>query len=265
VTLLSLAAVTAAKSLDQNCTVVVPETTSAFMKDKIRAAGGEVITHGASWKEADDHVRELLARDVTGIYCSPFDDPDIWEGNSSMIDEIVEQMGNEGDTLDVIIASVGGGGLLCGIQQGLETHGLQAETTVVAVETEGADSLSESLKAGELVTLPAITSIATSLGARVVAKRAFDLARRRNVRSQVVSDKQAAVACCRLLDDERIAVEAACGASVAIIYEGLLKKLVPLTPESKVVLIVCGGEFSRVRTQDGWTEVLKMLQEATST
>src|SRR5690554_228208 len=141
------------------------------MKCKIRVAGGEVFTHGASWKEADNYARELLAADPTGVYCPPFDHPDIWDGNSTMIEEIVDDLR---DTPDAVLVSVGGGGLFAGLMMGLERNGMD-DVPVVAVETQGADSLSTSLKAGKLVQLPKITSIATSLGANTVAVKAFEL------------------------------------------------------------------------------------------
>lgn len=228
----------AARMLGQEATVVVPENTTERMKAKIRLAGGHVITHGASWKEADDYIRGLLEVDDQGVYCAPFDHPDVWEGNATLIGEIIDDLDG---TPDVIIVSVGGGGLLCGIQVGLEDHG-SPNVPVLAVETEGAASLNASLQAGELVTLPEITSIATSLGARQVASKTFELAKLPNVKSLVLSDAQAAMACCKLMDDERIAVEAACGVSAAVIYYGLLTKVIPnLNPESRVVLVVCGG------------------------
>jgi L-serine/L-threonine ammonia-lyase len=244
-----LAAVTAARMLSQEATVVVPESTTELMKAKIRAAGGHVITYGASWKEADDYIRELIEVDEQGVYCAPFDNPDIWEGNATLVDEIVDDIGG---APDAIIASVGGGGLFCGIQMGLEDHGL-LNVPVLAVETEGAASLNASLQAGELVSLPAITSIATSLGARQVASKAFELGKQPNVKSLVLSDAQAAMSCCKLMDDEKIAVEAACGVSAATIYYGFLRKLLPdLKPESKVVLVVCGGSNVSVEMLVGY-------------
>ncbi|KAH8145549.1 uncharacterized protein LAJ45_10349 [Morchella importuna] len=233
-----LAAVTAARMLGHEATVVVPETTTELMKAKIRVAGGEVISHGASWKEADDYIQGLLEMDDQGVYCAPFDHPDIWEGNATLIDEIIDDLGG---SPDAIIASVGGGGLFCGIQLGLMGHG-SPDVPILAVETEGAASLNAALQAGYHVTLPAVTSIATSLGARRVAAKTYELGQRPNVKSVVLSDAQAAMGCCRLMDDERVAVEAACGVSAAAIYYGLLGKVVPnLQPDSKVVLVVCGG------------------------
>jgi L-serine/L-threonine ammonia-lyase len=239
-----LAAVFASKALGAHCTVIVPSSTTAFMKSKLLAAGAtEVITHGASFVDADLHTRALVAANVNGFYCAPFDHEDVWDANSTLIDEILEDIPGTGAP-DAVIASVGGGGLFVGIQLGLERHGLGKKVKVVAAETEGAESLHASLKAGELVTLPEITSIATSLGARTVAKKAFEVGQHANVISKVVSDGMAARSCIKIAEDERILVEAACGASLAVVYETGLRKVMPeLTSESKVVVIVCGGKY----------------------
>ena len=203
---------------------------------KIRAAGAEeVIQIGASWREADEYLREeLLGKDENGVYVPPFDHEDVWEGNAGMIGELNERP-------DVIVCSVGGGGLFCGVMQGLQRRGW-GETYVLAVETEGAASLAKSLKEGRLATLDEVTSFATSLAAKRVAKRAFHYGQEKNVRSVVLSDGEAAMGCWRLADDERLLVEPACGVSSALCYGGRLKKTLPkLTPESKVVIVVCGG------------------------
>ena len=203
---------------------------------KIRTAGASrVIQHGGSWAEADQFLRdEVLANDPHGVYVPPFDHDDVRYGASTIIEELEERP-------DAIVCSVGGGGLFSGIQLGLESRGWK-DVSVLAMETEGAESLAMSLNEGKLVTLPAITSIATSLGAKRVAQTTFDLGRRSNVRSVVLSDAEAAMGCWRLADDERLVVEPACGVSVAVCYDGRLKQLLPkLTNESKVVVIVCGG------------------------
>ena len=147
----------------------------------------------------------------------------------------------QGEPPAAIIASVGGGGLFIGLQMGLERHGL-SHVPVLAVETEGAASLANALKLGENLFFPKITSIATSLGARKVADKCFELGQRPNVRSVVLTDAQAALACVQLANDERLIVEAACGVSVACCYEGIIKQTLPhLRKDDKVVVIVCGG------------------------
>jgi len=210
------------------------------MIDRIRLAGhgtAEVIQHGQTWFEADLHLRTvLLPNDPDGVYVPPFDHADIWTGASGMVDEIEEDLGG---CADVVVCSVGGGGLFCGIMQGLEHS---TGTKIIAVETKGADSLAQSVAAGELITLPGITSIATSLGATRVASQALKYAQEDRVKCWVVSDEQACGACVRFADGERMLVEPACGAALSVVYEDLLRdRALRLAKESRVVVVVCGG------------------------
>jgi L-serine/L-threonine ammonia-lyase len=208
---------------------------------KIRAAGAtDVIQHGATWKEADGYLREqILKNDPNGVYVPPFDHADIWAGNSTIVEEVARQIPD--GRPDAIVCSVGGGGLFNGVMLGLEKQRWTG-MNVLAVETKGADSLATSLQEGQLATLDEITSVATSLAAKQTSHKTYELAQREGVKSVVLSDAEAAMGCWRLADDERLMVELACGVSVAVCYDGRLKKLLPgLTKESKVVIVLCGG------------------------
>jgi L-serine/L-threonine ammonia-lyase len=108
---------------------------------------------------------------------------------------------------------------------------------VLAAETHGADSLAQSVAAGQRITLPAITSVATSLGARQVCAQAFEWTVRHAVHPVVVTDAQALAACRQFLDDQRLLVEPACGAALASL------DAVPaqLHAAQRVLVVVCGG------------------------
>ena len=221
--------------------VVVPETTTARAIALIEQEDAEVVVHGTSWAEANALAESM----VTGrdAMLHPFDDPLLWRGHASLVDEVV----GSGEKPDAIILSVGGGGLLSGVVEGLRRHAW-TDVSVVAVETEGADSLARSMKAGRLVTLDAITSIATSLGAKQVAERAFRCAQEHPVRSVVVSDQAAAQACEKLVDDHRLVVEPACGASLAAVYDDAPE----LADFESVLVVVCGGVTATVEQIRAW-------------
>ncbi|KAH0541544.1 hypothetical protein GP486_008708 [Trichoglossum hirsutum] len=266
-----LACATAARSLNLPCTIVVPISTSPLMAAKIRATGGTVIQIGETWKEADTYLRgELLPQDQGGIYVPPFDHPDIWSGNATVIEEIVTQMRediDEGALPDVLVCSVGGGGLLNGLVQGIEAIP-DWTPSVLAVETNGTDSLSQSLSAKELITLPGITSIATSLGATRVSEQTFLYASQpeRRIMSRVMSDEEAARGCVMLADAERLLVEAACGVCVAAVcFEGEPEwaKVAPRGrgKDTKVVIVVCGGSNCTVEMLAEWRKKFGGLEK----
>jgi L-serine/L-threonine ammonia-lyase len=225
------AAAFAGRRLGVRTTVYVPTTTSADAISKIEEQGAEVIVEGEVWDETDGHASRVAA-EVKGLYISPFDHPLIWEGHSTLVDEIAEQ----GEQPDVVVLSVGGGGLLCGTLEGLHRHGW-LDVPVIAAETEGTASLAATLREGRLVTLDAITGVAKSLGAKTVGAKTLEWNERHELRSVVVSDREAVTACVRFLDDHRYLVEPACGASLAVPYlrPGLLEEF------DSVLVIVCGG------------------------
>lgn len=257
-----IACVHAAVTLGAAATIVVPMTTSTYTMDKMRAAGAtEVLQEGSSWYECDQYLRETVIpcakeKGEIPVYVPPFDAPEIWDGHATLVEETLTQIQQDGAP-DAIVCSVGGGGLFCGIVRGLKKAGLE-EVPVLAVETEGAHSLALSLEKGELSTLPGITSIATTLGARTVARQAFEYGQQPNVTSVILSDRAAMEGCVRFADDERIMVEAACGVSMALCYGGRLKKYLPdLTEKSKVVFVVCGGSNITAEMLSKWTAELK--------
>jgi L-serine/L-threonine ammonia-lyase len=93
------------------------------------------------------------------------------------------------------------------------------------------------MNAGTTVDIGAITSIATTLGARRVCERALAWTREHPVVSWRVSDRAAVDACLRFADDHRVVVEPACGAALAAVYD----RAAPLTGASSVLTVVCGG------------------------
>lgn len=246
-----LAAATAATALDLDCTVVVPISTKHHMVKKIENVGGRVIIHGEHWGLADFYLREKVMRglpaDVKALYVHPFDNPRIWEGHSIMIDEIVEQLNHQGNSIqDVrgIVCSVGGGGLFSGIVSGLERHGLADQIPIIAVETSGSDVLHKSLEAGKPVILDKITSIASSLGSPYICQNSFEKAVMFNSRSLLVDDSVTVSTCTKFLKDTNILIEPACAASISVCYKpNILEDIldVKLTEKDIIIVIVCGG------------------------
>lgn len=240
-----LAVAYAGRMLGVPVTVVVPGTTKPRAIELIKQQGAEVVVHGANWNEA--HAQALTLAGEGSVLIHPYDDPLLWEGHSTLVDEVGEDWGDMAP--DLVIVSVGGGGLLCGVIQGLERCGW-SDTPVLAIETTGAGSLHAACAAKSRVTIDAITSIATSLGARQVAQQAFDYTQTRPVTTLLVSDAAAVHACARFLDDHRILVEPACGASLAPVYDA--HELV--RGKRRVLVVVCGGVGVTAEQLRVWTE-----------
>lgn len=238
-----LAVAYAGRMLGVPVTVVVPNSTSQHARDLLVEEGAELIVHGNAWAEANELAQSLLNNATAFLH--PFDNPLMWAGHATMIDEVVQA----GADFDGVILSVGGGGLLCGVAEGLERNGL-SHLPILAVETQGADCLSQALAAGSNIGIPAITSVATSLGANKVAEHAFSLAQSRDVRSVTVSDAEALDACERFLRDHRVLVEPACGASLAVAYSEDRRSA--LQGLNAPLVIVCGGATATLEKIREW-------------
>jgi len=253
-----LAVAYAARALGCACTVVLPRSTPEHVRVRLEGYGAQVQVAGAHWLEAHAHAGQL-AQSTGGELVHPFEGEEAWLGHASAVTEMQAQLAHVAEAARVsqaiqathgapgaLVLSVGGGGLLLGALRGLELTGWAGGTSVVAVETQGADCLSQALQAGALVTLPAITSVATSLGAPCVSPTAFEASKdpERRVHSHVVSDQAAVRACVRFLDDHRLLVEPACGASLAAVYD----RAPALLHAPSVVVLVCGGACVDVHT-----------------
>ncbi len=225
------AAAYAGRKLGVPVTIVVPTTTSTEARQAIQALDAKVEVRGSVFDEAADYAQQLAAR-TGAAYVHPYNHPLIWDGHATLVDELVES----GAPFDCIVTSVGGGGLLVGIVTGLRRNAL-SHIPVIAVETIGADSLNRSIAAGKIVTLPAITSIATSLGARRVADEAFAVTKSHPITSVTVTDAQAVAACLRFADEHRVLVEPACGAAIAVLdaHPELMARF------ARPLIEVCGG------------------------
>ena len=239
-----LAAAYAGRKLGIKTTVIVPETTAMIMRERIALEGAEVRVFGKVWDDAHQEASRL-AQDPKVGYVRPFDNPLIWDGHASLIDEMVKAGLKPG----AIAVAVGGGGLLCGILQGLHAHGLK-NIPVIACEVKGAAKLNASLKQGKLASINKVETIATSLGTKVITPALWEWTKKHRIIDETVSDGDAVEACVKFADDHKVLVEPACGAALAPLY-----KNAPAFKEfSSVLAIVCGGVGVGLKQLHDWQE-----------
>lgn len=233
-----LAAAFACKKMGIPCTVIVPSSTPQSAKDNIKEHGATVETFGDVWNDSDEEARRRL-KDDSVLYINPFDHPLIWTGHSSLIDELKVDL--KGVIPSLIVCSVGGGGLLLGILEGLKKNKWE-NVPVLTMETYGAESFNASFQSKKLETLDDIKSIAKSLGARRVAKEALPNSKNHpgKVHSKVCHDTETIKAIEDFLGHHRFFVEPACAATLAAAYNLEYLKDIPLE-NGPIVLIVCGG------------------------
>ena len=104
----------------------------------------------------------------------------------------------------------------------------------------------QSRKAGKIVELPAITSIAETLGARKTGKTQFEIVSKYVADLVTVSDNAAIRALIAVLQEEKLLTEPATSCSVAALLEGKI----PVKPGENVVVVLCGANVAHEKVHE---------------
>ena len=143
----------AAKLYHTKAVIVMPTTTPLIKINRTKGYGAEVVLYGDVYDEACDYAVKL-AEEKGYTFIHPFNDLDVACGQGSIAMEIVKEL----PTVDYILCPIGGGGLCTGVSTLAKL--LNPKIKVIGVEPEGANCMQESLKAGKVVTLPNVNTIA---------------------------------------------------------------------------------------------------------
>jgi threonine dehydratase len=221
----------AARALGVAATIFMPASTPRNYLDATRGYGAETLLV-PTIRAAFDEAERLRAAGKVMVH--PFDDPLVAAGQGTVGLEIVEDVPD----VDRVYVSIGGGGLIAGVAAAVRAARPGAK--IVGVETEGADAMAKAVAAGAPVELPAITSIARTLGAPKVCDFTLRAVQEMVEEVVVVDDASAARALFLILERTKVLVEpaAACCLAAAERRRGQFRK------DEKVVLLLCGGNVS---------------------
>lgn len=245
-----LAAAYLARFYGIRCTVALPTVSKANVRAKLELYGAKLLIYGNNINEADKYLKTIIAsvdhNQTIPIYCHPFDNPDIWEGHSSVMDEVATQL-DKGLVSKVrgIVCSVGGGGLYNGIYKGIQQNNMTLD--VILVECNEAPTFSETIKANKIVTLNSVKSVATSLACSHLNNKSLEYYHNNSIiktHYHPITDNDAIRGSVQFYDTFGTVVEPACGAAVCTVFnqmEALTNSLEHLSPDDIVVIVVCGG------------------------
>src|SRR5580658_8835619 len=206
-----------ARALGLKALILMPESTPRNYVDATRGYGAEIkfaANASAAFAEVAQFEKDGWA------YIHPFDDPLVMAGQGTCGLEILEDVPQVTD----VILSIGGGGLMGGVATAVK--GLKPGVKVWGVETEGADCMSKSLAAGQIVTLDSIKSVARTLGAPAPSERTFELAKKLLESITVVPDVEAIAGLRLILERLKVLTEPAASCTFAA-AERLQDKFTP--------------------------------------
>ncbi len=209
------------------CTIVMPENAPLAKVTATQGYGATVVLHGATYDDAYARCLELQ-QELGATYVHAFDDPDIIAGQGTLGLEML----NDLPDADAIVVPIGGGGLISGIA--IAARALKPDITIIGVEAAGAASFRASLDAGELCTLPAITTIADGIAVKRPGALTYSIIEKLVDDVVLVKDEAIINAVLLLMERCKMLVEGAGAAGLAALLSGAIqlkgkKVLVPLT------------------------------------
>ncbi len=175
-------------------TVVMPEGAPCPKRRAVSAYGAEIVPCAPTLAARQQTLEALIARSGA-VFIPPYDDARIIAGQATVALELLDQVPG----LEIIVAPVGGGGLLSGVA--LCAHHLQSGLQVMGAEPALADDACRSLAAGARLPAAAPRSMADGL-LTALGRLPFAIIRR-HVRT-IVTVSEAQIACAMALIWERL-------------------------------------------------------------
>ena len=219
----------AAKKYGVKATVVMPTTTPLIKVNRTKGYGAEVILYGNVYDEACEYAMKL-AKEKGLTFVHPFDDLDVATGQGSIAMEIIKEL----PTVDYILVTIGGGGLATGVSTLAKL--LNPNIKVIGVEPAGANCLQESLKAGKVVTLPTVSTIADGTAVKTPGSKLFPYLQKNLDDIITVPDEDLIVAFLDMVENHKMIVE-----NSGLLTVAALKQLD--VKDKKIVSILSGGNM----------------------
>ena len=206
----------AARQVGLPAYIVMPRTAPQVKKDAVRGYGAEVIECEPTLEAREVGVRDVIAR-TGAVLVHPFDDDRVIAGQATAAKELIEDYGL-GDTapFDVMLAPVGGGGLLSGTA--LATHYLSPATRVIAGEPDGAADAVLSFRSGRVEKAPFVDTIADGLLTNL-SERTLTIIRAHVADILTVSDAEIIAAMRLIWERMKIIIEPSCAVALAVVLK----------------------------------------------
>ncbi len=228
---LALAFATALESIP--ATIVMPNWSDDFKVEATRSYGGKVVLT----EQPLMNVCRQLQREHSLTLIHPFDDPLVIAGAGTVGLEIIQEIPDP----DLVLVSVGGGGLISGVAAAIKQSSPTAR--IVGVEPLGAAAVTASLEQGKPVTLKKVETVADGLAAPFAGRHTLAHIREYVDQIVLVSDDEILASLRALLQQTKLLCEPAAAAAFAPLFFNKIE----VAGASRIVCILCGGNISSQR------------------
>ncbi len=212
-------------------TIVMPVNAPLTKVQNTEALGAKVLLQGDNFDEAYAIARKL-AKKTGAVFVHPYEDRDVMAGQGTVGLEIMEQLPD----VDVVIGSMGGGGLMAGV--GTVIKEFKPATTLIGVQAAGARSLVESIDHKKIVATGAAETFADGIKVMRASPGMLSVLRPLIDFTAYADDEAIAAAVLTLMEKAKIVAEGAAALPLAV-----LEQIKGRMRGKKVVLIVSGGNI----------------------
>jgi threonine dehydratase len=219
------------KKLGVSSLIVMPKTAPLVKIQNTKNLGAEVVLAGDNYDEAFLEAKAIASK--TGrVFVHAFEDEAVIAGQGTLGLELIDQLPD----LDVVVGSVGGGGLMSGVATVIRE--VKPTAKVIACQASGAASMVQSMKAGKAVELSKVETFADGIAVARASEAMRELLASRVDQWVDCTDEETAAAVLTLLEKAKIMTEGS-GAIPLAAFE----KVSAQYRGKKVVLIVGGGNI----------------------
>lgn len=220
----------ASRQLGHPAKIFVPEIASPAKVARIASYGAQIVQKGANYSEALALCEDWIAASgATSVHA--YDAEATLEGQGTLARELEAQAPG----IDTLLVAVGGGGLIGGI-----AAWYQSKVKVVGVEPRTCNTLHAALAAGERVQVKPSGLATDSLGASMVGRLMFEIAKDHIAEVALVSDDDIRTAQRHLWREMQLVTEPGGAAAFAALLSGAYKP----EKDERVAVVVCGANTS---------------------
>jgi threonine dehydratase len=225
----------AARLLSTTAVIVMPQDAPRSKRDAVLGYGAEVVTYDR-YTEDRAALAQEIAFDRGLVLIPPYEHPHVIAGQGTAALELLEDVGE----LDVLVAPVGGGGLVAG----LATFATERvpRISVVGVEPEAGDDTKRSLDAGHRVSVPPPRTIADGQAVETPGELTFSINQRLLSDVAVVTDDEIRDAMRFAFERMKLVVEPSGASGLAAVLSGKLG-----TSPGRVGVVLSGGNVDTAR------------------
>ena len=219
----------AAKIYGVPATIVMPTTTPLIKVNRTKSYGAKVVLFGNVYDEACQYAMQL-AKSQGLTFVHPFNDEVVATGQGTIAMEIFKEL----PTVDYILVPIGGGGLAAGVSTLAKL--LNPNIKVIGVEPAGASCMKASLEAGEVTTMPNVSTIADGTAVKTPGDIVFPYIQKNIDDIIAVDDSELIGNFLDIMENHKMLVENSGLLTVAALKHLQVKK-------KKVVSILSGGNM----------------------